>query len=221
MKDGIRLIFDDGITKPFDILTTAPDLEDQFTFPYPKGNLDGPPKENADPGRIRVEAFFASVYGRTESAVRQRLVRVDWPASKRRILFNKEMGAAVALSAVGRKLYEAGGEARRIARAIGGTYNHRSIAGTKRLSAHAFGIAVDVDVHKSSYWRWSKTFPRLTDNIPPSVVDIFEQHGFIWGGKWYHFDTMHFEFRPEMFCLSSRETLPMSESFKPKERSKL
>jgi hypothetical protein len=30
------------------------------------------------------------------------------------------------------------------------------------------------------------------------IVDIFERHGFIWGGKWYHFDTMHFEYRPEL-----------------------
>jgi peptidoglycan L-alanyl-D-glutamate endopeptidase CwlK len=29
-------------------------------------------------------------------------------------------------------------------------------------------------------------------------VTIFENHGFIWGGKWYHFDTMHFEYRPEL-----------------------
>jgi hypothetical protein len=28
-------------------------------------------------------------------------------------------------------------------------------------------------------------------------VEIFERHGFIWGGKWYHYDTMHFEYRPE------------------------
>ena len=26
----------------------------------------------------------------------------------------------------------------------------------------------------------------------------FETHGFIWGGKWYHYDTMHFEYRPEL-----------------------
>ena len=31
------------------------------------------------------------------------------------------------------------------------------------------------------------------------VVSIFEKHGFIWGGKWYHYDTMHFEYRPEFF----------------------
>jgi hypothetical protein len=29
-------------------------------------------------------------------------------------------------------------------------------------------------------------------------VEIFERHGFIWGGKWFHYDTMHFEYRPEM-----------------------
>ena len=33
---------------------------------------------------------------------------------------------------------------------------------------------------------------------PTEIVAIFEKHGFIWGGKWYHFDTMHFEFRPEL-----------------------
>jgi peptidoglycan LD-endopeptidase CwlK len=30
------------------------------------------------------------------------------------------------------------------------------------------------------------------------IVAIFEKHGFIWGGKWYHYDTMHFEYRPEL-----------------------
>ncbi len=30
------------------------------------------------------------------------------------------------------------------------------------------------------------------------IVRIFEKHGFIWGGRWYHYDTMHFEYRPEL-----------------------
>jgi D-alanyl-D-alanine carboxypeptidase len=30
------------------------------------------------------------------------------------------------------------------------------------------------------------------------IVRIFEAHGFIRRGKWYHYDTMHFEYRPEL-----------------------
>jgi peptidoglycan LD-endopeptidase CwlK len=35
------------------------------------------------------------------------------------------------------------------------------------------------------------------NQIPWDIIHIFESHGFIWGGKWYHYDTMHFEYRPE------------------------
>jgi hypothetical protein len=34
--------------------------------------------------------------------------------------------------------------------------------------------------------------------IPPEIVAGFERHGFIWGGRWAHFDTMHFKYRPEL-----------------------
>jgi hypothetical protein len=33
------------------------------------------------------------------------------------------------------------------------------------------------------------------------VIAIFEAHGFIWGGKWHHFDSVHFEYRPELTAL--------------------
>ncbi|MDR2663684.1 MAG: M15 family metallopeptidase [Treponema sp.] len=36
---------------------------------------------------------------------------------------------------------------------------------------------------------------------PLSVVRIFERYGFCWGGKWPLFDTMHFEYRPEILIL--------------------
>ena len=36
------------------------------------------------------------------------------------------------------------------------------------------------------------------------IVEIFERHGFIWGGKWYHYDTMHFEYRPELLPPGSK-----------------
>jgi hypothetical protein len=36
------------------------------------------------------------------------------------------------------------------------------------------------------------------NRIPWEIVEVFEKHGFISGGKWYHYDTMHFEYRPEL-----------------------
>jgi peptidoglycan LD-endopeptidase CwlK len=36
------------------------------------------------------------------------------------------------------------------------------------------------------------------NKIPIEIVKIFEANGFIWGGKWWHYDTMHFEYRPEL-----------------------
>ena len=47
---------------------------------------------------------------------------------------------------------------------------------------------------------------RLTRSLADfaKIVEIFERHGFIWGGKWYHYDTMHFEYRPELLPPGSK-----------------
>ncbi|MBK7265510.1 MAG: M15 family metallopeptidase [Ignavibacteriales bacterium] len=39
---------------------------------------------------------------------------------------------------------------------------------------------------------------KFRNSIPVEIVHIFEKHGWIWGGRWYHYDTMHFEYRPEI-----------------------
>jgi hypothetical protein len=82
-----------------------------------------------------------------------------------------------------------------------GTYTCRVIAGTTQRSMHAYGAAIDINAAQADYWRWPLV-PAGTINyrnhVPFEIVDIFEKHGFIWGGKWYHFDTMHFEYRPEL-----------------------
>ncbi len=75
------------------------------------------------------------------------------------------------------------------------------IAGTDRPSVHGDGIAIDINVAWSDYWRNHQPvggkYP-YKNRIPWEIVEIFEKHGFIWGGKWYHYDTMHFEYRPEL-----------------------
>ena len=87
---------------------------------------------------------------------------------------------------------------------IGGTFNWRPIKGTQRLSTHSYGIAIDINTNKSDYWQWNcnctdeENKVIYKNRIPQIIIDIFEKNGFIWGGKWYHYDTMHFEYRPEL-----------------------
>ncbi|MCG3705331.1 M15 family metallopeptidase [Aliarcobacter butzleri] len=52
----------------------------------------------------------------------------------------------------------------------------------------------------SNYWQWDEKDGKIEykNKIPLEIVEIFEKYGFIWGGRWYHFDTMHFEYRPEL-----------------------
>ena len=83
-----------------------------------------------------------------------------------------------------------------------GTFNWRTIAGTNRQSTHSFGTTIDINVALSDYWRNASPdangIYQYKNKIPLEIVRIFEKHGFIWGGKWYHYDTMHFEYRPEL-----------------------
>ena len=65
---------------------------------------------------------------------------------------------------------------------------------------HAYGAAIDLNLAYSDYWLWEKGAP-YRNRVPDAIVAIFERHGFIWGGKWQHFDTMHFEYRPELIGL--------------------
>ena len=48
--------------------------------------------------------------------------------------------------------------------------------------------------------------PAMADDIRAAC----ERHGFVWGGKWLHFDTMHFEFRPELLHPACRAGGPTS-----------
>jgi hypothetical protein len=93
-------------------------------------------------------------------------------------------------------------------------WNWRSIAATQSRSFHAYGTALDL-IPKSlggleTYWLWTArtnpewwTVPYSKRFHPPEeVIRAFEAFGFIWGGKWLTYDTMHFEYRPEILIHS-------------------
>jgi hypothetical protein len=207
LPGGGELPFDDGRAKTPAERIERPDVEDMFAVPYRPGFIAIPEDEADDPGRARVEALFIAVYGargehlctvrllgqplRVHRAVREAVARVN---VRLRELLRVRPGLRAQLLP------------------LGGGYARRNIAGTDRLSAHAYGIAIDINPRRAAYWRRSmhgggRSVPASA--IPDqAIVDAFEAEGFIWGGRWYHVDTMHFEYRPELLdpaCVGPRQ----------------
>ncbi len=93
-------------------------------------------------------------------------------------------------------------------------YNYRFVDGTRTRSYHSYGLAIDLIPRnyggRHPYWRWAMekepdwwAVPYERRWMPPmALVEAFERHGFVWGGKWLFFDTMHFEYRPEVLLLA-------------------
>jgi hypothetical protein len=205
-KDGSKTPWDDGIVnKTFSQVLAQPDLEDMFLQQYPKGILKVAPPKNSDPGRIRNEAFFMRMYGSTAAAVTKNLVTIIWCPKLvgQKIMVTKVNGVDKKLAQISKELDEHP-ELKQYLIYIGGTFNWRNIAGTNRHSMHSFGMTVDINTAYANYWQWAckctneNTEVNYSNRIPQLIVDTFENYGFIWGGKWYHYDTMHFEYRPEL-----------------------
>jgi D-alanyl-D-alanine carboxypeptidase len=204
--NGKRMAYDDGKgVKPFDEWLAAPDVEDMFSIQYAPGELAAPPSKNFDPGRARNAEFFRTMYGDCRTGgVAENMTKVLWLPKKARelIQFSRINGAAARLEAVSRELDELPQKFDIYLSPSAGSYNCRVVAGTNTYSAHSYGIAIDIALKHAHYWRWTKTAKGARidykNEIPFEIVRIFEKHGFIWGGKWYHYDTMHFEYRPEL-----------------------
>jgi hypothetical protein len=210
-KDGTRMPLSDGrVGKTFDQLLNEPDIDDQFAIPYPLGIKLKRPALNEDPGRIRYEPLFRKMYGHCrEGQVVGKLKSVRWLASRNggRVMATTINGVADKLAAVSHELEKLPAEMLRYMVPSSGTHNCRTIAGTRRLSVHSFGAAIDINAKLSNYWRWTKPKGGVIawrNRIPLAIVEVFERHGFIWGGKWYHYDTMHFEYRPELIALAKQ-----------------
>ena len=68
-----------------------------------------------------------------------------------------------------------------------GCYYPRFIAGTTTLSNHSFGLAMDFNVPGNQRG--------TAGEMNRTVVQIFKDWGFTWGGDWHYTDPMHFELR--------------------------
>lgn len=203
---GGSLPWDDGRDKPdHDAIMASPDLEEMMRQRYTPFVPVAAPAVDFEPGRVRATPFFEALYGATREAVRRDLVPVAWllGCGGRTVPFNRRHGAAAALAAVARELEaELPRDLCELAARSSGTFVWRKIHGTSRRSMHSFAIAIDVGVERADYWDWGRPDAaghyRYKNRFPLEIAKIFERHGFVWGGRWYHFDTMHFEYRPEL-----------------------
>lgn len=196
---------------PFEQRLNQASIRDQFAIPYPlAGAPFTGPAPNIDPGRLRNEAFFLKMYGDCRKGeVTPRLKAVPWlpghgGGSVRVTAIN---GVADQLEKVSRELDRLPAALIAYLVPASGTYNCRPIAETNRLSVHAFGAAIDINARFGDYWLWTKRPDGAIvwrNRIPKEIVEIFERHGFIWGGRWYHLDTLHFEYRPELIALAKQ-----------------
>lgn len=179
-------------------------VAEMFFYPYPL-ELDLAARRVAwfDPGRLRSDAFFKTLYGGTAAEVRRSLVTVTAPGGARFFMTTRGNVACQLAAVFDALAMGARGDA---FDNVGGSFNWRVIAGTDRLSSHSFGAALDLNTKSGGYWKWSGAQPGKVGDFPvpypPALIATFERFGFIWGGKWHHYDGMHFEYRPDLILYS-------------------
>jgi hypothetical protein len=210
--DGAKLIWRDGTRMPADDGRPDKSMEeqlrngsilDQLRLPYNAGAPLLPPPQQ-DPGRVRNRAFFDKMYGDCRlGQVTPKLVPVVWLSNTwgHVVRITSVNGVDRELAAISRDLDELPAEDKKYLYPLGGTYACRSVADTGQTSMHAWGAAIDINAAFSDYWLWHRAnggIAAYANRIPAEVVAVFERHGFIWGGRWAHYDTMHFEYRPEL-----------------------
>ena len=205
LKNGESIPFDQSMKADSHLrrLDSAT-VKDMFYFAYPLGKLSEP-AYSFDPGRYRNDAFLQAMYGHTEKEVKNHLKEVNVFGTK--VPFSTVNGAADSLRLVISEIKRTRPDLIKYFTEPSSFY-WRAVRGAQRLSAHSYGIAFDIGDEYSDYWLLTNEGATELDTIiyrnriPQEIIDIFEKHGFISGARWYHYDTMHFEFRPELIYYS-------------------
>lgn len=201
MKSGKKIIYDDKRKKSHEEKLANPDLQDMLEQDYPLDKGTEIMDRSFDPGRARHYELLNEIYGNSKQSIEKNLINLKYGYTNYQ--FNGKNKANTSLEAALKELMplaKSRGDIGSILYPASGTYNYRVISGTGRLSPHSYGIAIDLKSDKRDYWKWSSEKQgkeRLSD-YPKELVEAFEKNNFVWGGKWGHFDILHFEYRPEI-----------------------
>ena len=201
MKDGRKVLYDDRVKKLQDDKFYNSDLEDTLSEIYPLNSIEQVMSNNRDPGRFRCYSFLNALYGENKGEIDKNIHTIVTACGN--VTFNKANNASenlrLALNEVG-ELIKSNEELRSFVVPLSGGYNYRFIKDTQMLSPHGYGIAIDLNKNDADYWKWAtkEQGSKRIKEYPTALVKIFEKYGFVWGGKWAHFDILHFEYRPEI-----------------------
>lgn len=201
MKSGRKILYDDKRNKTFSDKFNNPDIQDMMELVYPIDMSNVKYVDNIDPGRIRLYPLLKEIYGENKNVIEKNLKDVTIGGKKYQ--FNGNNKAAESLNNVMKELIPLSQKRGTVGTSVfplSGTFNYRVISGTNMLSPHAFGIAIDLSRNKLDYWKWTsrENGEKRANYYPAEIVKIFENNNFVWGGKWSHFDILHFEYRPEI-----------------------
>jgi len=201
MKSGKKLCYDDKKLKNIEGKLINPDLQDTLEQIYPLTPIKNIMGENLDPGRYRCYGLLSEVYGTSKKVIEKNLINVN--VIYNNYQFNKSNNASTSLQKVMEELnplLKTSQNLRRCLLPCSGTFNYRIISGTNRLSPHSYGIAIDLASDKRDYWKWAtkEAGEKRLSSYSNELVTTFEKNNFVWGGKWSHFDILHFEYRPEI-----------------------
>lgn len=174
---------------------------------------------NKDILHEQYEPLFRKMYGNSAKEVEKKLVKIYWMPH----VFGKQYPLRVTtINDVDKKLMQVSSELEKLPvqyykylEQPASSYYWRNVAGESHLSFHSFGVAIDINLKYSNYWLWDflKLKKPISDlryhkivyqnKIPLEIVQIFQKYGFFWGGNWYFYDTMHFEYRPDLLASSA------------------
>lgn len=189
------------------------DRYDSIFYKYRTGSLRQIPSYQEMPHRA--PDFFYALFGKKETDIRKHCRTIRFLG--RSVFMNRF--CIPALQSVEKDIKVLARHDKEVAQyihnlSIAYSFKQKQVIGSENLSFHSFGLALDLVPKsyrgKQVYWRWSKVFRKDWYRIPlrqrwappKAVIDIFEKNGFVWGGKWCHFDTIHFEYRPEIIGYS-------------------
>lgn len=215
--DGRSIAWDDGVTHTFDGMLddpTAIDLHDMLAQPYEVGSVKPPAIEDGDPGYFVPPELYMAAYGDAKHDIVDQLRQVRWfgdmqlPTDTYGDVYLHVIDAAREdLQAVRNELtigllFEPELADQLTGRLCCETFhwvNRPDMEGVR--SDHAYGIAVDINKDWGDAWYTDPLpmQPRWHNRVSPHIVDAFERHNFIWGGRWNHFVTGQFMWRPEMY----------------------